>query len=50
MLDVNFDGWLAGEDLPISHLQGQLGGMSKPIGWPPRRKRNETEKSHGFSK
>ena len=32
MLDVGFDRWLAGEDLPISHLQGQLGGMSRPSG------------------
>ena len=44
MLDVDFDRWLAGEDLPISHLQGQLGGMSKPIEWPPRRRRKETGK------
>jgi hypothetical protein len=39
MLDVNFDRWLAGEDLPISQLHGQLGGMSKPFEWPARRRR-----------
>ena len=42
MLDVDFDRWLAGEDLPVSHLQGQLGGMSKPVEWPPRRKRKRS--------
>jgi predicted choloylglycine hydrolase len=41
MLDVNFDRWLAGEDLPITHLQGQLGGMSKPVEWPPRHRRKK---------
>jgi predicted choloylglycine hydrolase len=49
MLDVDLDRWLAGEDLPISHLQGQLGGMSKPVEWPPRRRRKETAKSQRFS-
>jgi predicted choloylglycine hydrolase len=47
MLDVNFDRWVAGEDLPISQLQGQLGGMSKPVEWPPRRRRRKAEKSQG---
>jgi predicted choloylglycine hydrolase len=41
MLDVNFDRWVAGEDLPISQLQGQLGGTSKPVEWPPRRRRKQ---------
>ncbi|GLR85565.1 C45 family autoproteolytic acyltransferase/hydolase [Bradyrhizobium iriomotense] len=41
MLDVSFDRWLAGEDLPVTHLQGQLGGMSKPVAWPPRPKRKK---------
>jgi predicted choloylglycine hydrolase len=45
MLDVSFDRWMAGEDLPISHLQGQLGGMSKPAEWPPRRRREKAEKA-----
>ena len=45
MLDVNFDRWLAGEDLPISRLQGQLGGMAKPFEWPPRRGKNQTRES-----
>jgi hypothetical protein len=44
MLDVNFDRWLAGEDLPISHLCGQLGGTAKPFEWPPRRRRKNTGK------
>jgi hypothetical protein len=39
MLEVNFDRWLAGEDLPISRLQGQLGGMARPFEWPVRRRR-----------
>ena len=39
MLDVDFDRWLAGEDLPVGHLEGQLGGMSRPFEWPVRRKR-----------
>jgi predicted choloylglycine hydrolase len=45
MLDVNFDRWLAGEDLPISHLQGQLGGMSKPFEWPLRRGRKKAQRA-----
>jgi hypothetical protein len=45
MLDVSFDRWLAGEDLPVSQLQGQLGGMSKPVEWPPRAKRQKAGKS-----
>jgi predicted choloylglycine hydrolase len=49
MLDVNFDRWLAGEDLPMSHLQGQLGGMSKPVEWPPRRRRRKAEKLETLS-
>jgi predicted choloylglycine hydrolase len=49
MLDVDFDRWLAGEDLPISHLQGQLGGLSKPVEWPLRRRRKETAKSQRSS-
>jgi predicted choloylglycine hydrolase len=38
MLDISFDRWTEGEDLPISHLQGQLGGMSKPVERPLRRR------------
>jgi hypothetical protein len=37
MLDVSLDAWAAGEDLPVTHLDGQLGGMSQPFEWPPRR-------------
>ena len=44
MLDVSFDRWLAGEDLPISQLQGQLGGMAKPFEWPPRRGKSQTSR------
>jgi len=50
MLDVSFDRWVAGEDLPISHLQGRLGGMSKPVEWPPRRRRTKAEKSQTLSR
>lgn len=50
MLDVSFDRWLAGEDLPISHLQGQLGGISKPVEWPPRPRRKKVEKSQTISR
>jgi predicted choloylglycine hydrolase len=39
MLDVSFDRWVAGEDLPISQLQGQLGGISGPVEWPRRPRR-----------
>ena len=45
MLDVDFDRWVTGEDLQIAHLQGQLGGTSKPVEWPPRRRRKKAEKS-----
>jgi hypothetical protein len=31
MLDVSLDEWSRGKDLPITHLDGQLGGMSKPF-------------------
>ena len=41
MLDVSFDRWLAGEDLPVSRLHGQLGGMAKPFEWPVRRRRKK---------
>lgn len=40
MLDVDFGAWVAGEDLPVAHLEGQLGGMSQPFEWPlPRRRK-----------
>lgn len=38
MLDVEFDRWLAGEDVPVDHLDGQLGGTFRPFEWPVRRK------------
>jgi hypothetical protein len=50
MLDVSFDRWLAGKDLPMSHLQGQLGGMSNPVEWPPRPWRKKAEKSQTISR
>jgi len=38
MLDVSFSQWVNGKDLPVSHLDGQLGGVSQPFEWPvPRR-------------
>ena len=42
MLDVSFDEWLRGKDLPIAHLEGQLGGMSQPFEWPVPRAREKT--------
>jgi predicted choloylglycine hydrolase len=39
MLDVDFDQWRNGEDVPVTHLDGQLGGLSRPFEWPIRRKR-----------
>jgi hypothetical protein len=39
MLDISFVRWIEGEDLPISLLEGRLGDMSKPVEWPPRRRR-----------
>ena len=42
MLDVDFNRWIAGEDLPVSQLAGQLGGMSRPVEWPPRRRMKAT--------
>jgi predicted choloylglycine hydrolase len=43
MLDVNLDEWLRGKDLPIAHLAGQLGGMSRPFEWPvPRARKKST--------
>jgi hypothetical protein len=47
MLDVNFDRWLAGEDLPISHRYGR--GMAKPFEWPPRRRRKNAGKLQTLS-
>jgi Acyl-coenzyme A:6-aminopenicillanic acid acyl-transferase len=41
MLDLNFDQWLLGNNLPIMKLEGQLGGMSRPFEWPIRRKRKQ---------
>jgi hypothetical protein len=40
MMDLDFDAWLGGEDSPIAHLQGQLGGTSHPFEWPVPRRRN----------
>jgi predicted choloylglycine hydrolase len=45
MLDVRFDRWVAGEDLAVSQLHGQLGGMSKPVEWPPPRRARKSEKT-----
>jgi predicted choloylglycine hydrolase len=42
MLDVDFDQWLKGDDLPVTHLAGQLGGISHPFEWPIRRRRRKT--------
>lgn len=42
MLDVNLDEWLRGKDLPLAHLEGQLGGTSRPFQWPVPRARTQT--------
>jgi predicted choloylglycine hydrolase len=39
MLDVNLDAWSRGQNLPVTHLEGQLGGMSRPFEWPVSRAR-----------
>ena len=39
MLDVDLNAWLAGKDIPVAFLQGQLGGLAHPFEWPPARKR-----------
>ncbi len=39
MLDVDFDEWAGGTDLSVTHLDGQLGGVSQPFEWPVRRAR-----------
>jgi predicted choloylglycine hydrolase len=39
MLDVDFARWCGGEDLPVSDLEGQLGGMARPFEWPVRREK-----------
>jgi predicted choloylglycine hydrolase len=36
MIDFDFPAWLAGRDLAIGALEGQLGGMAKPFAWPVR--------------
>ena len=48
MLDVSFDQWLAGDDLPISQLGGQLGGVTKPLEWPVRRKKKSAPKKQSL--
>jgi predicted choloylglycine hydrolase len=37
MLDVDLADWVAGRDLAVDCLQGQLGGVAHPFEWPPRR-------------
>jgi predicted choloylglycine hydrolase len=37
MLDVDLAAWVAGRDLPVACLEGQLGGLSHPFEWPRRR-------------
>jgi predicted choloylglycine hydrolase len=41
ILDVNLSRWCAGADLPITQLQGRLGGSSQPFEWPPSHKRGK---------
>jgi predicted choloylglycine hydrolase len=44
MLEIDFTAWVKGQDLPVTHLTGQLGGMSLPIDWPPRRSKITTKR------
>jgi len=37
MLDVDLAEWVAGKDLPVTSLAGQLGGLAHPFEWPPTR-------------
>ena len=37
MLDVDLAAWVGGRDLPVAHLDGRLGGLSRPFEWPVRR-------------
>jgi predicted choloylglycine hydrolase len=37
MLDVDLAEWVAGRDLPVACLEGQLGGLAHPFEWPPPR-------------
>lgn len=46
MLDVDFGQWLKGEDLAVSHLEGQLGGTSRSFEWPMPRKRKVARADH----
>jgi predicted choloylglycine hydrolase len=39
MLDIDLAEWVAGKDVPVAHLAGQLGGLSQPFEWPPARRR-----------
>jgi predicted choloylglycine hydrolase len=41
MLDVDVGAWSGGNDLPITHLEGQLGGISRPFAWPVPRARKK---------
>jgi hypothetical protein len=45
MLDVDLDRSLNGEDLQAGHLEGQLGGTSRPFEWPIQRKRKSAARS-----
>jgi len=47
VLEVDFDQWLSGKDLPVEHLQGQLGGVSRPFQWPLARTKNTAPTSAG---
>lgn len=39
MLDIDLAAWVGGEDLPVAQLVGQLGGITYPVDWPPKRRR-----------
>ena len=45
MLDVDLDRWRKGEDLQVGHLDGQLGGTSRPFEWPLQRKRKRAARA-----
>jgi len=44
-LDVDFPTWVRGEDLPVTSLEGRLGGTSQPVEWPAVRARRTSIKA-----
>jgi predicted choloylglycine hydrolase len=49
MLDVDLAAWVGGRDLPVAHLDGQLGGLSRPFEWPVQRVGARTAATRGLT-